>query len=243
MKKKSRAIGGLLLVLVISLLVTGCAKRALKNEETDITNTANTVNEITNSVANDITNNVPNVPSSDLPDPDLASIEATKELADATLLAQGIQKDVVLAAVSTKYINSLSDITGLSTNYYIFISPSKIEYYYLVNMPRNGLEKPKRFIMLTSDFSELGFSILSVPFEYWKINYAQALQSAERAGGTKFRTDHKNFEVSEILARPAGGTGESYHLQWHIEYTAKDGTGTKFRVQVHANTGNVTPIP
>jgi len=241
MKKKDFLVGGLMLVLLMVLVTVGCTKRALQNNTEETSNTANEITNTANEIANNTVNE--NATGSGLADPDIAATLATSELNRATELTKAIQKDVVLAAISTKYINSLSDESGLSTNYYIFISPTKPDYYFLVNMPRNATEQPKRFIMLQQDFSDLGFSILPVPYEYWKINYAKALQLAEQAGGAKFRTGHKNFEVSEILARPSGGSGESYHLQWHIAYKAKDDISTMFKVQVHANTGAVTLIP
>lgn len=240
MKKEGFLVGGLIVVLLMVLVTVGCAKRALQD---NTGNTDNTTNEISNNT-NEITNEaVDNSAESGIVDSDAAALSATAELAEATALAMAIQKDVVLAAISTKYINSLSDSVGLSTNYYFFLSPTKLDYYFLVNMPRNAMEEPKRFMMLQQDFNDLGFSLLPVPFEYWKINYAKALQLAEGAGGAKFRAGHKNFEVSQILARTSGGDDVTHHLQWHISYKAKDDSGTVFQLQVHANTGNVTLIP
>lgn len=242
MKKKSFLVGGLVVVLLMVLVTVGCTKRALQDNSENVDNTV--VNEVSNTVNNEIADEISdNSAGSGIADPDLAAILATKELAEATALITAIQKDTVLAAISTKYINSLSDSVGLSTNYYFFISPAKLDYYFLVNMPRNAMEQPKRFMMLQQDFYDLGFSLLPVPFEYWKINYAQALQLAEQAGGAKFRVGHKNFEVSQILARTSGGDDVTHHLQWHISYKAKDGSGAVFNVQVHANTADVTIIP
>lgn len=240
MKKESFLVGGLIVVLLMVLVTVGCTKRALNENTENIDNTTNEVSNVANEIANEV---VDNSAGSGITDPDAAALLATAELADATTRAKAIQKDVVLAAISTKYINSLSDSVGLSTNYYFFLSPTKLDYYFLVNMPRNSLEEPKRFMMLQQDFEDLGFSLLPVPFEYWKINYAKALQLAEAAGGAKFRVAHKNFEVSQILARTSGGDDVTHHLQWHISYKAKDGSGALLQLQVHANTGDVTLIP
>jgi len=241
MKKEGFLVGGLIVVLLMVLVTVGCTKRALQNNTENVDNTAaNEISNVTNGVTNEV---VDNSTGSGITDPELALPAAVAELEKATALAKAIQTDVVLAAISTKYINSLSDSLGLSTNYYFFLSPTKLDYYFLVNMPRNALEQPKRFMMLQQDFDDLGFSLLPVPFDNWKINYAQALQLAEQAGGAKFRAGHKNFEVSQILARTSGGDDVTHHLQWHISYKAKDESGAKFNVQVHATTGEVTLIP
>ncbi|MBU1082819.1 hypothetical protein KKE14_00005, partial [Patescibacteria group bacterium] len=155
--KKVFLAGGLVVALVMVLITVGCTKRALNTDNTD----NSIVNEVNNTIDNGIANEVPdNSPGSGIADPDLAATSATEELAIATSLITAIQKDVVLAAISTKYVNSLSDSTGISTNYYFFISPAKLDYYFLVNMPRNDLEAPKRFIMLQQDFDDWGFSLL-----------------------------------------------------------------------------------
>lgn len=166
-------------------------------------------------------------------DPTVIQAQLVRETKEASDFIKLIQPDAVLVLLSTKYINSLSNTFGLSTNYYIYSSPSKPDYYFLVNVPRNGLDPMKRFLMPVQDF-ELDFSVLPIPLEYWKVNYAKALQLAEAQGGSNFRSQHKTFDVSVILARPAGK-----YLNWFITYKATDGSGARLQVQVDSNTGTV----
>lgn len=239
MKQSKIAWIGLALALVLVLSAAGCRRpidrEPISNLDNSITNTVDESND---------ENNGPdftpypgtNPPESGLADPDIIQSQLTRETQEATEFIRLIQPDAVLTLVSAKYINSLSNTFGLATNYYIFSSPSQPDYYYLVNVPRNGLDPMKRFLMPVSDF-DLDFDVLPVPFEYWKVNYAAALKLAEAQGGAAFRAQHKTFEVSVILAIPAG-----QHLNWFVTYKATDGSGARLQVQVHANTGEVQII-
>jgi len=243
MKKESLVWIGLALVLVVVLTAASC-KRAAPVDNT-IDNTIDTSEE---DQTNDDTNgdNDPDFtpypgtglsPGSGLPNPDTYQAVLTRETQDATDFIRLIRPDAVLIAVAAKYINSLSNTFGLSTNYYIFSSASDHNFYYLVNVPRNGLDSMKRFLMPVQDF-DLDFDLLPIPFQYWQINCIKALLLAEtQGGGSQFRTNHKTFEVSTILAIPVG-----QHLTWSITYKATDGSGGVLQVQVHANTGEVQII-
>jgi len=235
MKKEWLVWGSLIVVLLMTLSAAGCQRRAVDNSVDN--STSNSISNLTNSTTDTGANFTPypgtKSPESGLADPTVIQAQLVRETKEATDFIRLIQPDAVLVLLSTKYINSLSNTFGLSTNYYIYSSVSKPDYYFLVNVPRNGLDPMKRFLMPVQDF-ELDFSVLEIPAEYWKTNYAKALELAEAQGGANFRSQHKTFDVSVILARPAGK-----HLSWFITYKATDGSGAKLQVQVDANTAEV----
>jgi len=239
MKKQSIAWVGLSLVLMLVLIGAGCQRRPVDN--TDNTIIDNTIdNSVSNEIANTVIPPTNTIPPSGLPtDPLAVLIELKKEFVDAneaigSLVICGEQKkDLVLTIVSSKFINTLSD-SGLDTNWFIYTSPSDVSNFYLVNMPRPvGTKTYKRIIMPKIDF-DFEFDVLAIPLEQWKKSYVDALSKAEELGGAKFRSDHKTFEVSTILAYPASGNQQ---LSWSVTYKATDGTAALFKVQVNANSG------
>lgn len=230
---------GLALVVVVVLSAASCQRRVPVSDPVD--------NTIDNTVDNNGDDSKPdyvpfpgtNPPASGLADPAVIFPQLLRETTAATERIHLLQSDAVLTMVSTKYINSLSNTFGLSTNYYIFTSPSEPNYYYLVNIPRDVPLDPtrpetmKRFIMPVQDFN-LFFDLLPVPFDRWKVSYAGALEIAEATKGAEFRAQHKTFEVSAILAIPAG-----HQLNWYITYKATDVSGALLTMQVNAETGEV----
>lgn len=157
------------------------------------------------------------------------------EVQRATESVVELQDDVVLKLVSMKFINSYSDQTGLSTNYYIFASPSNPQYYYLVNVPRNG-DRIKRFIMPVDDL-ELQFDLLDLPFQFWSLSYIDAIKAAETVGAKEFVEQHPQFDLSLILAQPAG-----QYLNWFLTYRATDGSGAVLKVAVDSYGGTASIV-
>lgn len=232
---------GLLLVLPLILSAASCQRRVVEDEPTtDNTDTEDSIDDTSDSALDDLLpsdgSNIMPSPSG-LPDPDIIDTEASVEVQVATDFIRLIQPDAVLTAIASKYRNSLSNTYGLLTNYYIFTSPSESGYYYLVNKPRDNLSNMVRFIMPIQDFG-LEFDLLPIPFKWWSINYAKALQIAEtQGGGAMFRTRHNNFDVSAILAIPV-----TEYLTWSITYKATDNSGDLLKIQIDANTGEITPL-
>lgn len=200
-----------------------------------LADTQDTTDQATEETTDDSTSTSLTVPDSGLADPAVIRQSVIQERIQADQAVQALQPDVVLQLVSTKFINSLSNQTGLATNYYIYSSSSNTDFYYLANVPRNG-ESLKRFLMPKSDL-DLPFDLVNVPFESWKLTYADALKLAEERGGADFRARHATFEVSVILAKPAGDI-----LSWFITYRATDNTGDMLKVAVDANNGEATII-
>lgn len=226
-------------VMVMMVLTAASCRRAARNDNTDTNNVV--TNDLANTIANSLDSlgntTVNNSTSSNLilgglPDPEVARPLLQEEITKATAKVHELREDAVLQLVSMKFANSLSDTAGLVTNYYIFSSPTDTRYYYLINVPHNG-EQMKRFLMPKEDL-ELPFDLIAVPFGYWKQSYVDALKTAEAGGGEAFRAKHKNFEVSVILAQPAG-----QYLYWFITYRATDGTGDLLQLSVDAYKGTM----
>lgn len=235
MGMKNFKLGFLLVgVLVFVSLAAVSCQRGPGLDDTDTTNDTTNPTDDTTTPADDTTP-VVTAPASGLADPSLVRQAVIAERLQADQAVQALQPDVVLQLVSTKFINSLSNQTGLATNYYIYSSSSNTDFYYLANVPRNG-ESTKRFLMPKSDLG-LPFDLVNVPFDVWKLTYADALQLAEQRGGADFRARHATFEVSTILAKPAGDI-----LSWFITYRATDSSADMLKVAVNANNGEVTVI-
>jgi len=246
MKKYSNIAAVLVLGVVVMMALTAVSCRRGTTQQSTENNAAatNTASDtLTNGVSGtDVLNSTPsntaadststNLPLGGLPDPTVARPLLQEEITKATAKMKELKDDVVLQLVSMKFVNSLSDQTGLVTNYYIFSSPTDTRYYYLVNVPHNG-EQMKRFLMPKEDL-ELPFDLIAVPFTYWKQSYVDAMKTAETNGGEAFRTKHAKFEVSAILAQPAG-----QYLYWFITYRATDGTADMLQLSVDANKGTV----
>ena len=138
------------LFIVIALAGVSCS-RGSKTDNNAVDNTLD--NTVLNNTAVDNTavinptdQTTTTVSNSGLPNPASVKASLATETANAETAVKTLQADAVLQLVSIKFINSLADQTGLSTNYYIYASASNPNFYYLVNMPRNG-EKLKRFLM------------------------------------------------------------------------------------------------
>jgi hypothetical protein len=226
MKKHSIVWIMMAVVIAVGLSAASC-KRGPKATDTTTTTTDTTTTQT------DTTTTTGTTLPSGLPDAEVSRPLLQAEVTKATQFIKALKDDSVLQLVSMKFVNSFADTTGLMTNYYIFRSPTDDRYYYLVNIPHNG-ESEKRFLMPKEDLS-LPFSLLDVPFEYWKLSYVDALKLAETTGGGEaFRTAHAQWEASVILGRPAG-----QHLKWFITYRALDTSGATLEVAVDANLATV----
>jgi len=235
----------LLLILPVVLSAASCQRRVVEDITDDTIQDDEvaddqTSDNLTGNALDDLLDDTssPTPPVSGLADPDTVYQKVIQETTSAVESIKLIQPDAVLTAIATKYRNSLSDTTGLLTNYYILTSPSEPGYYYLINVPRDGLSRQVRFIIPIQDFN-LTFDLMPIPYDEWKISYAKALQLAEtQGGGSGFRAKHSNFEVSAILAMPV-----AQHFTWSVTYKATDNSGDVLQVQVDANSGVVQIIP
>lgn len=216
-------------VVMMALTALSCRRdTSTDNVDNTVNNTiANDVDAIANTVANTVVDT-----GSGLPDPTATRPLLQEELKQATAKIKALKSDVILQLVSMKFVNSLSDSSGLVTNYYIFVSPTDTRYYYMVNVPHNG-EGIKRFLMPQEDM-ELPFSLIPVSYQFWKLSYVDALKLAEENGGAAFRAKHPKFEASVILGKPTG-----QYLNWFITYRATDGSADVLQVSIDAYDGKI----
>lgn len=232
------------LVVLVTLTAAGCQRGPALDTNTD-QNTDQAASQSQNPTGFDIGNpdlgqgqsGVGTPPTTGLGLPDATASKAVldAELTKATDAVHVLANDAVLKLVSMKFINSFSDTAGLSTNYYIFSSPANPQYYYLVNVPRNG-EKLKRFIMPVDDL-ELPFDLLDLPFRFWKLSYIDAVKAAETVGAKDFVAAHSKFELSAILGQPAG-----QYLNWFLTYKATDGSGATLKIAVDSYSGKASIV-
>lgn len=228
MRKHSNLVAILVLGVVVMMALTALScGRGTQTNDADNTAVDNTITNEANTVANTTVDT-----GSGLPDPTATRPLLQGELKQATAKIQALKSDVVLQLVSMKFVNSLSDSSGLVTNYYIFVSPTDTRYYYMVNVPHNG-EGIKRFLMPQEDM-ELPFSLIPVPYQWWKLSYVDALKLAEENGGATFRAKHPKFEASVILGKPTG-----QYLDWFITYRATDGSADVLQVSIDAYDGKI----
>ena len=233
------------LMVLVTLTAAGCRRGPALDTETDQNTDQQTTDETQTPSGFDINNpdlgqgqsgvGTPPVAGLGLPDATASKTVLDAELTKATDSVRLLANDAVLKLVSMKFINSFSDTAGLSTNYYIFASPANPQYYYLVNVPRNG-EKMKRFIMPVEDL-ELPFDLLDLPFRFWKLSYIEAIKAAEAIGAKDFTDAHKQFDLSIILGQPAG-----QYLNWFLTYKATDGSGATLKIAVDSYSGKASIV-
>jgi len=229
------------LSLVVLLVFSACGRREINVPSTyspaPVNQNIDKAGNISNSngISSAPSNNFGGSQNSGLEDPEAAMSRLVEERNKATEFIRSLEAPAELVMISVKYINSLSNQIGLATNFYIYSSSGHPNFYYLVNVPRNG-ENMKRFIMPVEDL-QLDYSVVPIPLDIWKINYAKAIQLVEEKGGADFRAQHQSFEVSAILAMPAG-----QFLSWYVSYKANDGTGATLRASVDAHSGQVTLV-
>ncbi len=218
----------LALVLAFSLFLTGCRRRPVNPP----------INTEPSAEEAQPTEETASAPASGLsPELLLGTSQALKnETSRAIELAKELNNNLELVILSMTFENSFSDLQGLVSNYFIFATGNPSDpYYYIVNVPRDG-RAPKRFIMLKRDF-EFDYTVIAIPNERWKINYAQAINASEQKGGESFRARHPNFQATATLAMPV-----TQRLAWYVTYRALDGSGATFQTVVEAETGEATVL-
>ncbi|MBN2585628.1 hypothetical protein JXA59_03215 [Patescibacteria group bacterium] len=136
------------------------------------------------------------------------------ELASAHKQASSWNAQAKLAAISIRFDGGL-DYNFLTRYVYVFQAPEATTNY-VVNNPRVAKD-----IRSTYDQSEIFGETLpeDIVQEYLKINFTQALEIVEQAGGSSFRANHSgNYSVNLLLMQP-----ERDILSWVVSYQSKSG--------------------
>jgi len=132
------------------------------------------------------------------------------DLGIAKTKASSQQPSSSLVAISLKFENGLS--YGYLTNYtYVFDAPKYGDMYLVLNNPKTNTQVDQAY---TSDSLFEGEQLDAIKDEYLKINFVQALEIIEKAGGYNFRVDHQGrYNVTMLLACQSGGV-----LNWYVSY-------------------------
>jgi len=134
-----------------------------------------------------------------------------------------------LAAISMRFDGGL-DYNFLTRYVYVFQAPG-VDSNYVVNSPRVAKE-----VRSTYDPTEIFGEMVpeNIVRDYLKINFVQALEIVEQAGGSTFRADHSgNYYVNLLLMQP-----ERDVLSWVVAY--QDSTGQDKQIwRVNASSGSV----
>ena len=141
------------------------------------------------------------------------------ELMTAKVRAQRWQADARTNAVSIKFEDGLS-YEFLKQYNYVFSSQLESDKYLLINNPRINSGNNESYAE-KSLFE--AFAPEVIPEEYLKINFIQALEISEKAGGTDFRVANSgHYGVALLLMQPEGGV-----LSWYISYYDKQSSSER----------------
>lgn len=185
-----------LLVVVVSLVFTGCVGKKKTNDNNQ-TSGSETVAEL---------------------------LQLTPTTADQTLdthysqamnAAHVWQADAAIHYVEIRLPADLKNNQGEEV--YVFGSSADRNNWWTYSIDQTT-NKFVRALIPKEDF--LGFDITQINTTYWQGNYVEALQKADKAGGKEFRDKNNGAKVNVILMQraPRGW------LWWTIEYVASDGT-------------------
>jgi len=151
------------------------------------------------------------------------------ELASAELHAKRWQADAKLVAVSIKFEDGLN-YEFLKQYNYVFSSEIEPKHYLLINNSR--IKGAMQTFAESNLFEQIIPEVL--PAEYLKVNFVQALELVERAGGGDFRIANSGHcGVALMLMQPQNSV-----LNWHISYYDKQGSSEK-TWQVNATSGAI----
>lgn len=164
-------------------------------------------------------------------DPTSALEEIKSNYNTAELKATQWQSGAVLYSASAKITPTLDwqDVVEV----YTFGSNSQPNFWWTISISVRS-KNYIRAIIPKEDY--LGSNLRTVTLEYWKINYVEAFQIAERNGGKEWREKQKstNYQITTTLAH---GDPKNY-LYWIVEYQNSDGSDKK-TVQINAYNGEV----
>lgn len=160
-------------------------------------------------------------------DPQAILSRAKESFSKANGLATKWQTDAKLILISTNYIGDYEDKGVIDQ--YIFISDNQKDMLFAVNVPRDDHSKFNRMLIFKEDVP-LSSKVKPLPLQYWKINYAQALEKADAMGGYSYRRDHPNFQMSQTLSLV-----ENRNMAWTMIYKSQD--GKDFEVVLDSSSG------
>jgi hypothetical protein len=164
-------------------------------------------------------------------DPNSASDEIKANYQNAVSKATQWQSNSVLYSASAKISPSLDWQDTIEV--YTFGSTSQPANWWTISISTRS-KNYVRAIIPKEDY--LGSNLQPVMLQYWKINYIEAFQIAEKNGGKEWREKQTNTNY-QITATLAVGEPKNY-LYWTVEYQDMMGSDKK-TVQINAYNGEV----
>lgn len=152
------------------------------------------------------------------------SIKSQTDIADSNATSADSRNQ--LAAIDIQLPKSLAQ--GSGTTNYVYISSADRIYNWVISIS-NASEAFVRSRVYKNDY--LG-DLTAINRDFWKINYVQALQIAEKNGGLDFRN---YYDVSSVRLVLKNGDPKGW-LYWYVTYTA---TGQVKSIQIDANSAAI----
>jgi len=163
-------------------------------------------------------------------DPQKITETSTVNFKFALKKAKEWRKDASLVAVSVKIPENLDPTKVEET--YVFAAKKSPSYYWAISIS-NRTHNFIRFITPKEDY--LSPTLPKINFKYWKINYAQAFQTAESKQGKVLREEKKSqISISATLSH----SQPNNWLWWTVEYKNKE-TDEIATIKVNADSGKV----
>ncbi len=168
-------------------------------------------------------------------DGDTVEPNQREKLDFANKKSQQWQSNAKLVAVQVEIPSSLRE-DSVSTRY-IYSSPSVNYYYWTIAISADNTSYIRALIPKEDYLSSNLDIILN---DFWKINYAEALQIADENGGSDWREANALGQVSLVLSR---GQPNNYHY-WNVEYVAVDQDGQRvdsqsYKVKISSYSGEI----
>jgi len=138
------------------------------------------------------------------------------------------QADAQLLLVSTKFVNSLSDIGVVDR--FLFSSNIRPDLYFAIDISREDIDRYTRNLIFVEDYV-LKSGVLPLPLKYWGVTANEAIEMADSMGGAQFRDDNTTYNVTQVLSL-AGGN----NMAWYIVYTSGENV---FEVIIDASSSEV----
>lgn len=136
--------------------------------------------------------------------------QTTSNLNLAKTKAKAWKADAYLAAYNLKIPQSLASTEAAET--FVFGSPSDQTNWWTISLDKKG--GYIRASIPKEDY--LGQNLQPIDEKAWVKNYIEALQIAEKSGGSDFRTKNPESEISMVLAQ----TTPNNWLWWKLDYQA-----------------------
>ncbi|PIP21373.1 MAG: hypothetical protein COX39_03375 [Candidatus Nealsonbacteria bacterium CG23_combo_of_CG06-09_8_20_14_all_40_13] len=209
------------LIIVMGLSLSGLSCSLFSQSPSNTNNTQPTSSSVGNSTAS---GNLLTTIS-----PDQINSQAASNYAKSNQEATSWQPDAVLYALNIKLSSSLK--VNQATEIYIYGSSADPKVWYTVSVNQQTGKVTRAWVMKQDYMPEIQNQ---VKIQYWKTNYVEALQQAEKNGGKVFRDKNPNANISLTLSI----TQPKNWLWWTVEYQASF-SGETLKIKVDTNTGKI----